>query len=247
MTSSTTLLSRLCAFSLLAAGAASAQLSAADDSAIPQAGNENKTAAGSAKSLHSWELPALTVQGGASPTARRRSGRRYAQPRWTTTRRFTEVRTYVIPEGQFDFEYWLFVECRPPRPRRGEAAGAPGPSRDQPAVRSRARPRPPPPARHLPSLREGRHQRRQRARCDQVRDALRARRLGQDLGQSHRLRRMGPGGAGRRQRRVQAAAVRRHHHALDMGDELRSRGDGDTRDGPPSGTARSPTMRSTTS
>ena len=110
MTSSAKLLSRLCAFSLLAAGASAARLTAADDSAIPQAGAENKTASGSAKTLHSWELPALTIPG--VPRADMRDADlvgSYGQPRWSTERRFAEVRTYVIPEGQFDFEYWLFV------------------------------------------------------------------------------------------------------------------------------------------
>jgi hypothetical protein len=33
----------------------------------------------------------------------------YAQPLWTSQRLFSEVRTYVIPAGQFEFEYWLML------------------------------------------------------------------------------------------------------------------------------------------
>ncbi len=124
MTSSAPRLPRLCAFSLLALGASAAQLSAADDSAIPQAGAENKTAAGSTKALHSWELPALTIQG--APLSDLRDDDlvgSYGQPRWSTSRRFTEVRTYVIPAGQFDFEYWLFIS-QPTKREKADAAAA---------------------------------------------------------------------------------------------------------------------------
>ena len=58
-----------------------------------------------------WELPAVEVMG------RRRSPLReedrigsYAQPRWTAHRRFTTTRVYVVPEGFFEFEYWLIPE-----------------------------------------------------------------------------------------------------------------------------------------
>src|ERR1043165_5534334 len=34
----------------------------------------------------------------------------YGQPRWTTQRRFSETRAYVIPAGTFEFEYWNIVE-----------------------------------------------------------------------------------------------------------------------------------------
>jgi hypothetical protein len=34
----------------------------------------------------------------------------YQQPLWTTQRRFLETRAYVIPEGDFEFEYWNIVE-----------------------------------------------------------------------------------------------------------------------------------------
>ncbi|MBA3937643.1 MAG: hypothetical protein H0X38_09280 [Planctomycetes bacterium] len=124
MTSSAPLIPRLCAFVLLVAGASAAQLTAADDSAIPQVGAENNTAAGSTKGLHSWELPALTIQG--APRSDLRDDDlvgSYGQPRWSTSRRFTEVRTYVIPAGQFDFEYWLFIS-QPTKREKDDAAAA---------------------------------------------------------------------------------------------------------------------------
>jgi hypothetical protein len=69
----------------------------------------------------SWELPDLTV----TVTAEREGKDHvreadlvgeYKQPRWTARRRFTETRTYVIPKGEFEFEYWNIIEV----PRKGE-------------------------------------------------------------------------------------------------------------------------------
>lgn len=51
----------------------------------------------------------------------------YGQPRWSATRRFAEVRMYVIPEGKLDFEYWLFIDT-PSRQALHDAA-PPGPPR----------------------------------------------------------------------------------------------------------------------
>jgi hypothetical protein len=84
---------------------------AADDTTPPLPQHpDGETAGGSDKSLHSWELPALTVQG-HQPNGFRDDDRvgDYGQPRWSTVRRFAEVRTYVIPKGQAEFEYWLFI------------------------------------------------------------------------------------------------------------------------------------------
>ncbi len=39
----------------------------------------------------------------------------YSQPRWTADRRFAGTRTYVIPDGAFEVEYWL----KPKIPRKG--------------------------------------------------------------------------------------------------------------------------------
>ena len=57
---------------------------------------------------HTWELPPVNVPGERPPELREeeRVGS-YAQPRWTTERRFSETRVYVRPEGSLEFEYWL--------------------------------------------------------------------------------------------------------------------------------------------
>lgn len=88
-------------------------LSAADatNSATPALKVGEVTPSGSVRSLHSWELPALNVAG--RPITDLRDADLvgdYGQPRWATKRLFTEVRTYVIPKGQVEFEYWLRVE-----------------------------------------------------------------------------------------------------------------------------------------
>ncbi len=49
----------------------------------------------------------------------------YGQPRWAATRRFAEVRMYVLPEGQVDLEYWLFVDS--PTRQQYQQARAGGP------------------------------------------------------------------------------------------------------------------------
>ena len=56
--------------------------------------------------LHTWEEPPVDVFGKAPLVEEDRIGD-YAQPRWTTHRRFGETRVYVIPKGMVDFEYWL--------------------------------------------------------------------------------------------------------------------------------------------
>lgn len=58
---------------------------------------------------HTWEMPAIDVFGKAPLVEEQRIGD-YAQPRWTTHRRFGETRVYVIPRGMVDFEYWLIPE-----------------------------------------------------------------------------------------------------------------------------------------
>jgi hypothetical protein len=72
----------------------------------------------SAERLRSWELPPITVVG--EPAAELKEEDRvgsYAQPRWTTTRRFPGTRVYVVPEGKVEFEYWL----RPTLEKEGPA------------------------------------------------------------------------------------------------------------------------------
>ncbi len=64
--------------------------------------------------LHTWDAPPIDVYGKAPLVEEDRIGD-YAQPRWTTHRRFGETRVYVIPKGMVDFEYWLI----PKTPKEG--------------------------------------------------------------------------------------------------------------------------------
>jgi hypothetical protein len=66
--------------------------------------------------LHSWELPPTVVTSPSwSPLRESDLVGEYGQPRWSTKRLFATTRTYVIPAGQFEFEYWTRVET----PRNG--------------------------------------------------------------------------------------------------------------------------------
>jgi hypothetical protein len=56
-------------------------------------------------------MPPIEVFGKAPLVEEDRIGS-YAQPRWTTHRRFGETRVYVIPEGMSDFEFWLIPKVR---------------------------------------------------------------------------------------------------------------------------------------
>lgn len=67
-------------------------------------------APGESTPTHSWDMPALTVDGTVSHVHEAQRIGDYGQPRWTARRLFAETRVYVIPEGQFEFEYWLVVE-----------------------------------------------------------------------------------------------------------------------------------------
>ena len=58
---------------------------------------------------HTWEMPPIEVFGKAPLVEEDLIGT-YAQPRWTTHRRFSETRVYVIPEGMADYEFWLIPE-----------------------------------------------------------------------------------------------------------------------------------------
>ena len=100
-------------FIALAAAAASFPLSAADS--VPpnpaQHVGDGKNASGeSTSAVHSWEMPAITVQGQRSDLREQDLIGSYGQPRWSARRRFTETRAYVVPEGQIEFEYWLTVK-----------------------------------------------------------------------------------------------------------------------------------------
>ncbi len=81
-------------------------------------GRETREAASQPANKHPapFELPAVTVVG-EQPGALREEDRvgGYSQPRWTVDRRFPGVRTYVVPENSFTFEYWTRADI----PRRG--------------------------------------------------------------------------------------------------------------------------------
>ena len=75
----------------------------------------------------SWELEPVTVTGEREavrePGALREEDKigDYGQPRWTARRRFSETREYVIPKGDFEFEYWSIIEV--PRKTPHDATG----------------------------------------------------------------------------------------------------------------------------
>lgn len=99
----------------------------ADDASLatPHAGGG---ADSSAAYAHSWELPAKSVRAVPGGLRENETVGRYGQPRWTTRRLFSEVRTYVIPEGQAETEYWLFVSApSSDAVDAAEAAGEPDP------------------------------------------------------------------------------------------------------------------------
>jgi hypothetical protein len=69
----------------------------------------------------SWAAAPIVVQGGRAAALREedRIGS-YGQPRWTAIRRFAETRVYVVPEGKFEFEYWMILQDR----KKGDKDGA---------------------------------------------------------------------------------------------------------------------------
>jgi hypothetical protein len=65
----------------------------------------------SARHVGTWELPAIVIEGERpSPLREEERVGSYAQPRWTTHRRFPRTRVYVVPAGKVEFEYWLRVD-----------------------------------------------------------------------------------------------------------------------------------------
>jgi len=85
----------------------------------PEQKNQQQTESANIKDINlSYELPAITVIADKSGVQLREEDLvgAYAQPRWTARRRFAETRIYVMPEGEFEFEYWLIFE----KPRSGD-------------------------------------------------------------------------------------------------------------------------------
>ncbi len=64
------------------------------------------------KRMRSWELPPVTVTGKVFTLREEERVGSYGQPRWTARRLFGETRTYVIPEGQIEYEFW-FISTSP--------------------------------------------------------------------------------------------------------------------------------------
>ncbi|HEX7878752.1 MAG TPA: hypothetical protein VF720_05050 [Candidatus Eisenbacteria bacterium] len=54
-----------------------------------------------------WEMPEVIVFGKSHKLREEQRIGPYRQPRWTATRRFTTTRTYVIPPGKAEFEFWV--------------------------------------------------------------------------------------------------------------------------------------------
>ncbi|HEV8629122.1 MAG TPA: hypothetical protein VGV61_02310, partial [Thermoanaerobaculia bacterium] len=69
---------------------------------------QEEQSAAEQRHLPSWEVVGETVTVVGRETLRDEEliGD-YRQPRWTARRRFGETRVYVIPSGDFEFEYWL--------------------------------------------------------------------------------------------------------------------------------------------
>lgn len=60
---------------------------------------------------HPWEMPPVNVVGTSMLREEQLVGT-YAQPVWTTDRRFAETRVYVRPEGSLQFEFWYIPTVR---------------------------------------------------------------------------------------------------------------------------------------
>lgn len=93
----------VCLGVMLGAGAARAQV------VNPATQGPPSTPPQQTESKHTWEMEPVDVYGKAPLVEEDRIGD-YAQPRWTTHRRFGETRVYVIPRGMTDFEYWLIPD-----------------------------------------------------------------------------------------------------------------------------------------
>ena len=64
-----------------------------------------------ARHVGTWELPAIVIEGERpSPLREEERVGSYAQPRWTTHRRFPRTRIYVVPAGKVESEYWLRLD-----------------------------------------------------------------------------------------------------------------------------------------
>jgi hypothetical protein len=94
----------------------------------PVASGRAGAAAPRADGRNSWDAPAIVVSGrGADDLHEDELIGTYGQPRWTASEN-DMLESYVLPEGQCDFNYWLRVELPSRADReRARAAGLPGP------------------------------------------------------------------------------------------------------------------------
>ncbi|MCB9893514.1 MAG: hypothetical protein H6839_03595 [Planctomycetes bacterium] len=100
---------------LLVCCSASGALTAAPVDPAAEAGNqseENENAADPGDNAtprtgtHSWDAPAIKVEGKQPTLKEEELIGSNEQPRWTSARRWNRTRTYVIPEGEVEIEYW---------------------------------------------------------------------------------------------------------------------------------------------
>lgn len=68
---------------------------------------------------HSWDAPAIEIPGKKFELKEEERIGENEQPRWTSARRFNRTRTYVIPPGEFEFEFWS-RQTIPRRSKRGD-------------------------------------------------------------------------------------------------------------------------------
>lgn len=71
------------------------------------------------KRFHSWDAPAIRVPSREFELKEEELIGDSEQPRWTSARRFNRTRTYVIPPGEFEFEFWHRFTA-PRRSKRGD-------------------------------------------------------------------------------------------------------------------------------
>jgi hypothetical protein len=82
----------------------------------PAAADPQESSSEGERHVPSWAVVGETVTVVGAPLREEDLIGDYRQPRWTARRRFGETRVYVIPKGDFEFEYWLV----PKVPRHGE-------------------------------------------------------------------------------------------------------------------------------
>ncbi|MCA8911880.1 MAG: hypothetical protein KDB82_09260 [Planctomycetes bacterium] len=94
----------------------------ADNNGTEEEGESNTSAGEEERTgTHSWDAPAIRVEGHDSDLREEDRIGSYGMPRWAARRRFNRCRIYVRPEGQFEFEFWSIHEV-PRRSNHGSEA-----------------------------------------------------------------------------------------------------------------------------